>query len=230
MKKSTQWMGLCAIALCSAAALSGCSSTPDPAPANAGGTSAGGAGSGGAKGTQLQSPSYFVKLSGADVTAGMPYPAAYMTAGCNACHGEHAEGSLIGPENRFTPKDYAIAVVRNGRNTPANTVSAMAAFATTALSDADLEAINTWQNSFPKPATPQGIYLAMCGNCHGPTSPTGGSAPISIQGKPKMDVQMFVRNGFGADFKNRAEYMPKFDATLLSETDLAQIETFLGSM
>ena len=97
------------------------------------------------------------------------------------------------------------------------------------MSDADLDSINTWQNSFTKPADGRGLYLNMCGNCHGPTTPTGGSAPISIQGKSKLDVGTFVRNGNGTDFTMRATYMPKFDTTLLTDTELGLIETFLGS-
>jgi mono/diheme cytochrome c family protein len=105
----------------------------------------------------------------------------------------------------------------------------MIAFPTTTLSDADLDSINTWQNSFTKPTTGQGLYTAMCGNCHGPMTPTGGSAPIAIQGKSKADVAMYVRNGNGTDLAMRTSYMPAFDTTLLSETELDLIQTFLGS-
>lgn len=237
MMKSTQWMRVCAIAISSVATLSGCSSDPDPAPMNTAGTSTGGSAgvggssSGGATGTQIQSPLYHVKLSGADAAAGMPAPGAYNTVGCALCHGANAEGTSIGPEVRFTPKDYAAATVRMGRQTPAGTASAMVAFSATTLSDVDLEAINTWQNSFTKPTTGQGLYLAMCGNCHGPTTPTGGSAPVSIQGVSKAEVQMYVRNGgSGTDLTMRAKYMPKYDTTLLTDAELALIQTFLGSM
>jgi mono/diheme cytochrome c family protein len=234
MMKSTQWMGVCAIAISSATALSGCSSEPDPGPMNTAGTSTGGGASGGSgggsTGTQLQSPLYHVKLTGADAAAGMPAPAVYTSAGCSACHGANAEGTTIGPEIRFTPKDYAVGVVRNGRKTPAGTPSAMVAVSTTTLSDADLDLINTWQNSFTKPTTGPGLYLAMCGNCHGPTTPTGGSAPISIQGKSKVEVAMYVRMGAGTDLSMRATYMPKFDMTLLNETELGLIQGHLGSM
>lgn len=242
MKKLTQWMGVCAIAISSAAALSGCSSDPDPGtgtPMNTAGTGTGGTGAGtagtgtgGMTGTQLQSPFYFVKLSGADAApAPMAAPPAYANNACASCHGPNAEGVMsVGPEIRFTPKAYAVAVVRNGRKTPANAASNMLAFPMSSISDADLDAINTWQNSFTKPTTGQGLYLAMCGNCHGPTTPTGGSAPISIQGKSKVDVAMYVRNGNGTDVAMRTSYMPAFDTTLLSETELGLIETFLGSM
>jgi mono/diheme cytochrome c family protein len=239
MKKLTQWMGVCAIAISSAATLSGCSGDPAPGPspstAGTGGTATGtagtsGTGTGGMTGTQLPSPAYHVVLTGADLTTGMPAPAAYTNAGCTSCHGNNGEGNSIGPEIRFTPTDYARAVVRNGRKTPANAPSLMVGFPATSLSDGDLDTINTWQNSFPKPQTGQGLYRAMCGNCHGPNMATGGSAPISIQGKSKIDVAMYVRSGNGTDIAMRASYMPKFDETLLTPGELDMIETYLGSM
>jgi mono/diheme cytochrome c family protein len=240
MKKSTQWLGVFAIGICSVTALPGCSGDPVPStmPMNtAGATSTGGTtGAGGMTGTQLQSPSYFVKLSGADAAAGpQPAPAVYTSATCATCHGPNGEGvQSLAPEIRFTPKDYAVSVVRKGRVSPNGMASAMVAFPAGAtsgmgmLSDADLDAINTWQNSFTKPTTGQGLYLAMCGNCHGPTTPTGGSAPISIKGKSQVDVAMYVRNGNGTDLSMRAMYMPKFDTTLLSDTELASIVTYLN--
>jgi mono/diheme cytochrome c family protein len=234
MKKSTQWLGVFAIGMCSVTALPGCSGDPVPATMTmntAGATGmAGATGAGGMTGTQLQSPSYFVKLSGADAAAApQPAPAIYTSATCATCHGVNGEGVQgLAPEIRFTPKDYAVGVVRNGRKTPAGAASGMVAFPTTSLSDADLDSINNWQNSFTKPTTGQGLYLAMCGNCHGPSTPTGGSAPISIKGKSQVEVAMYVRNGNGTDLSMRATYMPKFDATLLSETELASIVAYLA--
>jgi mono/diheme cytochrome c family protein len=233
MKKLTFWVGVIATGLISSLTTA-CSSTPDDG-GNKGGSSTGGTGATGGStgvggGTQLAYPAYLTTLTGADATPGQPAPAAYTAAGCNACHGANAEGTAVGPENRFTPKAYAVAAVRNGRLAPNGTPSAMVAFGAGTLSDADLDAINVWQNSFPKPTSPQGMYKAMCGNCHGPNMPTGGSAPISIQGKSKMDVMMYVRNGNGTDPAKRAEYMPAFDAALLTDADLALIETYLGSM
>jgi mono/diheme cytochrome c family protein len=233
MKKSTQWLGVFAIGMCSVTALPGCSGDPVPATMNtAGAPSTGGTGgTTGMTGTQLQSPTYFVKLTGADAAPGpQPAPAPYKGASsCYVCHGENGEGvASVGPEIRFTPKEYAVAVVRGGRKTPAGAISGMAAFPATSLPDADLDAINVWQNSFTKPTTGQGLYLAMCGNCHGPTTPTGGSAPISIKGKSQVDVAMYVRNGNGTDVSMRATYMPKFDTTLLSETELTSIVTYLN--
>jgi mono/diheme cytochrome c family protein len=239
MKKLTFWVGVFATGLISALTTTACSSTPDDSGNNnTSGSGTGGAGgsatTGGTSavggGTQLASPNYHTLLTGADAMPGQPAPAAYTAAGCNACHGANAEGTIVGPENRFTPKAYAVAVVRNGRLTPDGKPSAMVAVPVGTLSDADLDAINVWQNSLPKPTSPQGMYKAMCGNCHGPNMPTGGSAPISIQGKSKLDVQKYVRMGNGTDPTKRAEYMPAFDTTLLTDADLALIETYLGSM
>jgi mono/diheme cytochrome c family protein len=195
----------------------------------AGGGAAGGA-TGGAMGVQLQSPQYFVKLMGADAAPGQPAPPAYSAKICSSCHGANAEGvSGLGPEIRFTPKAYAVGVVRNGRKTPKGDISGMAPFAATTLPDADLDAINTWQNSFTKPTTGPGLYLAMCGNCHGPVTPTGGSAPVSIQGKSKIDVATYVRTGNGTDVAIRTTYMPAFDTTLLTDQELELIQAYLGS-
>lgn len=244
MKKSTHWMGVFAMGICSVTALSGCSGDPTPTPPGTAGTGTtggtGGAGggaaggpAGGATGTQLQSPLYHVQLKGADAAPGQPAPAAYSAAGCNACHGANGEGTVVGPEIRFTPKDYAVYAVRNGRKTPSNMPSAMAAFGpgtgSGMVSDADLDAINNWQNSFTKPTTGQGLYLAMCGNCHGPTTPTGGSAPVSIKGKSQVDVAMYVRNGGSSkDPAMRATYMPQYDMTLLPENELTSIVMYLN--
>jgi mono/diheme cytochrome c family protein len=251
MKKSTQWAGVFAMGIISAAALSGCTSA-DPGTTGAGGaanmagaapmagsgTTAGagttaGSGMGGSApmGTQLKSPQYFTILSGADATAGAAAPAGYGTAACSSCHGPAGAGTMsLGPEIRFTPKEYAVAVVRNGRKNPDGTTSLMAAYPATSVSDADLDAIATWLNSLPKPTTGQGLYKAMCGNCHGPNMATGGSAPVSIQGKPKSQLKTLVRNGFGTDVTKRAEYMPKYDTTLLTDAELDLIAGYLGSM
>ena len=249
MKKSTHCVGVFAMGINLVIALSGCSGDPAPtmpgpmptAGASTGGSGTGGSGggatagsaAGGAKtGVQLQVPAYFVKLVGTDAAAGQPAPAAYTGNACQSCHGPNGEGvTSVGPEIRFTPKEYAVDVVRKGRKTPNGGLSAMQPFPAPGLSDADLDAINTWQNSFTKPTTGAGLYLAMCGNCHGPATPSGGSAPVGIQGKTKATVEMYVRNGgSGADPSMRVTYMPKYDTTLLTPGELDLIQTHLGSV
>lgn len=240
--KKMHLLGVLTTGLIALNVLTGCSGDDTP-PVNSGaagmtgsagmtGGSGSGTGGGGSMpmGTQLQSPAYFTMLSGDDAKPGTAQPAAYKTQVCNSCHGENGEGAALGPEIRFLPKDYGVAVVRGGRSNPDNSMSLMVAFPAASISDADLDGVITWLNTMPKPTTGQGLYKAMCGNCHGPSAPTGGSAPVSIQGKSKADVAMYVRNGNGTDFKNRKEYMPKFDTTLLTDAELGLIEGYLGSM
>lgn len=252
----THWLGVVAMSLMSAAALSGCSGDDVPPvgmagapPATAGTGTTGGSGggatggapaTGGVMGMQLMPPAYYTVLTGANAAPNpMPAPAAYKSIGCNSCHGENGEGNVIGPEIRFTPPEYSKAVIRGGRKNPDEkmTMSPMGSFPvvavppmTVSLADADLDAMIAWLNAAPKPTTPDGLYKAMCGNCHGPKMATGGSAPVGIMGKSKAQVAKLVREGSGTDYNDRKKYMPKYDTTLLSETELASIQTYLGSL
>jgi mono/diheme cytochrome c family protein len=235
MMKSTHWVGVFAIGICSAAALSGCSG--DPAPTNqpmgtAGTPATGGASTGGATGIQLTGPAAYTQLTGADATASAtPAPSAWVGKGCNACHGNNGEGtSMIGPEVRHTPTTYAQWVVRNGRPPfiMAQFPEVPAAMKTD-VSAADLTSILTWLQGQPKPTTPEGLYKDFCGNCHGPKMGTGGSAPISIIGKKMTEVTMKVRGGEGTDPSMRSAYMPIIDAAALSDTELGLIMTFIGA-
>lgn len=246
--KKMHWLGVIATSLISASTLAGCSGDDAP-PVNAGGTGnstagtgtsgtgtagtgTGGSGTAGGSnmGVQLQPPAYYVTLTGADATApAMTAPEGYTKGGCNACHDANAVGNVIGPEIRFTPKAYLTAVVRNGRNDPAGNPTAMQPIAMTTVSDAELDAVGTWLNGLPKPATGPGLYKAMCGNCHGPMTPTGGSAPITIQGATIANVDKFVRMGSGTDVADRKKYMPAYDTTLLTDAELTLIKTFIGA-
>lgn len=250
--KKMHWLGVIATSLISASTLAGCSGD-DPLPAGTAGTGGTGtagtgtggtggtagtgtAGSGGSAGTggsgtstpgvQLQSPAYHVMLSGADATPGAAAPAVYATTlACAGCHGDSGQGAgQLGPDVRFVPADYAKAVIRGGR-----TGTLMVPYAASTLSDADLDAVIAWMNGLPKPMTGEGLYKAMCGNCHGPTMPTGGSAPINIQGASIANVDKFVREGHGTDIADRKEYMPKYDTTLLTDAELTLIKTFIGA-
>ncbi len=236
MKKSSHWVGVCAIAIVSASALSGCSSDPDPGPMNtAGSGTAGGSGGsgGGPTGIQLSGPSAYTILSGADAAPGATAaPAAWMGKGCSACHGANAEGvNLIGPEVRHTPTTYGTWVVRNGRPP-----FIMAAFPEapapmkTDISAADLTGILTWLQSLPKPTTGEGLYKNFCGNCHGPKMGTGGIVPISVIGKKQVDVSQAIRLGEGTDPSMRGTYMPAHDAALLTDAEIVLINQFIGAV
>jgi mono/diheme cytochrome c family protein len=74
------------------------------------------------------------------------------------------------------------------------------------------------------------MYQDFCGNCHGPVDPVGGAVPINIKGLPAATVNAAVRSGFAvSDPSKRDAYMPAFDTTLLTDTDLALIRTYIGS-
>lgn len=249
--KKMHWLGVIATSLMSLTALAGCSGDDAPAAPGTGATSATGgggaaatagtttggtatAGTGGGSsnmGVQLDPPAYYVALTGADAMAGAAAPAAYMANGCNACHNPNGEGNIVGPEIRFTPKEYFTAAVRTGRKDYKGTQTAMLPVAADKLTDADLDAISAWLNGLPKPTTGQGLYKAMCGNCHGPMMPTGGGSPIKIQGATVANVDKFVRmGGTGTDVNDRLKYMPKYDTTLLTDAELTMIKTFIGAI
>lgn len=242
MKKSSHWVGVFAMGICSASVVAGCSAE-DPAtpPTGTAGTSTGTGGSGGgsaggatggAKGVQLTGAAAYTILSGADAAANpTAAPAAWMGKGCNACHGANGEGTAqIGPEIRHAPASYATYVVRNGR-----APFIMAAFpeapamGKTDVSAADLTSILTWLGSMPKPTTPEGLYKDFCGNCHGPKMATGGAVPVGITGKKQAEVIQKVRMGVGTDPAMRNSYMPIIDAAALSDAELGSIMTFIGA-
>jgi mono/diheme cytochrome c family protein len=247
--KTMHWLGVITTTLISLNVLTACSGDDAPA-APTGGTSStggtgatggtgvtGGTGTGGGfdnTGTAIKGASGYVYLSSADAPAGSAAPPIYsaMSTTCSTCHGVNAEGfNGAFPEIRFTPKEYLKAVVRGGRKDIDGKDTGMAAFDATKISDADLELVATWVTGLPKPTTGEGLYKAMCGNCHGPTTPTGGGSPIKIQGAPAADVDKYVRMGNGtiADYNNRKEYMPAYDTTLLTDAELALIKTFIGA-
>ncbi|HVY30485.1 MAG TPA: c-type cytochrome [Polyangiaceae bacterium] len=239
--KKLHWLAAAATILISAPAMTGCSGTdttpPPPTTAGTGGTAGvGGSGAGGsATGVQLQPPNSYTILSGADATPNsMPTPSGWMSGGCNTCHQANGEGFAgLAPEIRHIPVDYAQWVVRNGR-TWNGVATSMVAFPMTsadpkvlAISDADLTAVLTWLNTAPKPTTGPGLYKDFCGNCHGPTTGTGGIIPISIVGKSRMEITQKVRNGEGTDKSMRNLFMPPHSAMELSDAELGMIMDYV---
>jgi mono/diheme cytochrome c family protein len=232
--KRLNWAGRVVTSLLTVTALAGCSddpASPNPGGGGSGNTGGGGAGTGGATGkpaTMLSGAAAYTVLSGPNATpATTPAPTPYTTTGaCIACHGNNGEGiDNLAPEIRHTPLTYASWVVRNGRSG-----TSMSPFPVTSLSEADLTTVVTWLDSMPKPTTPEGLYKDFCGNCHGPGAATGGAVAVNITGLSSALVSTYVRTGSGTDPMLRTGYMPKFETTLLTEAELAQIQTFIGSI
>lgn len=241
MKKLKRGLSVVAVGLTSVVSLAGCSSAEPASPGTAGsGTggspaTGGSSTSGGVTGTQLMAPAYYASLSDAEATPNPTPPPAVWGNQCQICHGSQGQGFdvgggiLLGPEVRHVPPAYATYTVRNGRIGADGKPSGMVAFNSTMISDADLTAVISWLDTAPKPTTGPLLYKDFCGTCHGPTTPTGGGVPVSIQGKSKMDVATKVRQGFGTDMSKRNEYMPAFDTTLLTEAELGLIEAYIGA-
>lgn len=228
-------LGVIAI-VTSALPIAGCSDGPgESGTMTTGGTSAAGASTGGA-GTQLLGFSAYTLLNAADAPAGEAAPATYVSATCSTCHGEQGEGiEFLGPEIRHTPIDYATPIIRGGRLDPTGKQTGMVDFPAapsgnkTVVSDSDLAAILGWLNGLPRPTTGKGLYRDFCGNCHGPNTPTGGAVPVAIGGKAASLVAAKVRAGVGADITMRGSFMPQFDPTLLTDSELTLIQSFIGS-
>lgn len=244
--KTMQLLGVVAIGLISISAMAGCSGDDPPAAPSGGTSSTGGSGAAGTgatggggspaagssnMGMQLIGTAAYTILTSAEAPAGAAAPPTG-TASCGTCHGANGQGvDNLAPEIRHTPTDYMKGVVRAGRKDHTGAATGMAAFTTTVISDAELDAFATWAAGLPKPTTPEGLYRSMCGNCHGPKMPTGGGSPIKIQGVASARVDMFVRNGgTGTDVNDRLKYMPKYDTTLLTEEELGKIKMFIGAM
>jgi len=204
-----------------------------------GGSGAGGgaAGSGGVMGTQLNPPfTYVVFAPGTPEAApGGAAPAAWTSAGCVTCHQANGEGfASLAPEVRHVPATYATWVVRNGRKFN-GVQTAMTPFPPTttdpvkmpAITDADLAAVVAWLEAMPKPTTGAGLYKDFCGNCHGPTTPSGGAVPVSLMNHTVTVINQKVRVGEGADPSMRNGFMPPEDMTKLTDAELTLIEQFL---
>jgi mono/diheme cytochrome c family protein len=187
MMKSTQWLRVVMTSLVSLSAIAGCGGDDTPDPSGGAGTGGGGGAGTGTPGVTKVPPidgsNGYVVLSDADAPANTAAaPAKYGSAGCGSCHSAKAQGfSPIAPEIRHVPPAFAAFVIRNGRKdskgvqTPMVAFPAVAAMPTDpALTDAEIMEVVTWLNGAPKPTTPDGLYKDFCGNCHGPTSASGG--------------------------------------------------------
>jgi mono/diheme cytochrome c family protein len=258
--KKMHWTGIVATSLISMSTLAGCSGDDAPpvngtggtgtagtgtagtgtagtGTAGTAGTSTGGTGAGGTgsnMGVQLTGTNAFTLLTAAEAPAGTAAPDVYngATTFCGLCHGMNGEGTNgLAPEIRHTPADYFKGVVRAGRKDHTGKDTGMTAYGADKITDADLDSVAAWLNGLPKPTTGEGLYRSMCGNCHGPMTPTGGGSPIKIQGASIANVDKFVRmGGSGTDVNDRLKYMPKYDATLLTNEELNLIKTFIGAM
>jgi mono/diheme cytochrome c family protein len=229
------------------ALLSGCLGVmePDTGPAGGGdeiGTGGGTASSGGGM------------ASSGGGTASSGAPAAYQ-AHCAVCHGMNAEGTDLvsgGPELQHVNGALLTYFARHGDDNTFEDMPAgvfpvqtqigdqrtMTAFSTTAVTNAELEAIRVWSDALPRATDGQALYVDFCAYCHGPTVPNAVNDPVNhprgaYYAKPgitmaDLDWASFathVRSGVNPtlDPSHRRRYMPPFDTVLLPDAELSLI-------
>lgn len=180
-----------------------------------GGSAAGGASAGGAS-------------AGGAASGGSPSGTRF--GQCATCHGPTGEGSALGYEIRHPVRPYSTWVVRNGRTGGEFSGSAMLAYGPSTLTDAELEDIFDYLDSFAQPTTGEGLYQDNCRNCHGADA-RGGVTGVDISDKNYEDALEKVRGGEGGnDYADRSQYMPAFAGDVLSDAEVRTIAEYLGTL
>lgn len=149
---------------------------------------------------------------------------------CAPCHGADGEGTTLGYELRHPDREHARWVIRNGRPGAEFENSEMIPFAEAVLSDADLDAIFDYLDSFPQPESGEELYLDYCRNCHGADA-AGGTVDKSIRGRSYHDALEKVREGEGGkNYGARNQYMSAFDSSELSNAEVGAIADYLATL
>lgn len=155
--------------------------------------------------------------------SGLTGPEVYQE-GCAACHGEEAQGTDRAFPLRFRASGYFTYVLRTGRESSLFE-SDMKAFGVEQISDAQVEEMIAWIDSFPNATTPQGLYLQFCGNCHGEDGRSGRAGKNLVE----ESISRVVRSG-KEDSVSHRNYMPGWSSADLSDDEVAQIADYLQSL
>lgn len=149
---------------------------------------------------------------------------------CGSCHGDDATGSELGPDVQLAVVDYAVHVVRSGRE-EMDFTGRMPAFGADDISDEDLCAVIAWLRALEKPTEPAALYATFCANCHGEDA-SGGRTGIALAGHADLEhVQWHVRNGsFLFAPGAREQYMPRWESDELTDDDLFQLTLYINSL
>lgn len=126
---------------------------------------------------------------------------------CTHCHGEDALGTEDGPEIRHPNADYVRWLVREGRMDHPDYPEGMPPVPSECLTDAMIEEIMTFLNSFPQPTTGAELYADYCANCHGADG-RGGITGISLDGELHENAGIAVSGNATSMYGNREAYMP----------------------
>lgn len=195
--------------------------------------------------------------SGGESSAGIDEPEylAVFHARCSPCHGDDAEGVVsgpsTGPEIRHAHPLLLRWIVRNGDDNGITNAMGeivghpgkMTAFDTVAVSDAVLDEMDDWLQSFPQAADGQGLFEDHCSFCHGTSSTSTveyvspyHNLPFTTSGNTDTLAEFiaYVRAGHVVDDMGnpvdpsaRREYMPPFPPEQLSDAQLTAIEAWV---
>lgn len=114
-------------------------------------------------------------------------------------------------------------MIRNGRGGVEFEDAAMAGYGADIISDAQLEELYDWLDSFEQPVGGAALYADSCANCHGADPLADGVIDKDIADKDLDDVLEKVREGIGGVEDPRTEYMSSFSETQLSDEELQEI-------
>lgn len=126
---------------------------------------------------------------------------------CAHCHGDDALGTDDGPEVRHPNADYLRWIVREGRMDHPDFPEGMPAVPDECLTDAMIEEIITFLDSFPEPTTGAELYADYCANCHGADG-KGGITGISLDGELHENAGIAVSGHETMNYATRDAYMP----------------------
>jgi mono/diheme cytochrome c family protein len=149
---------------------------------------------------------------------------------CAVCHGPEGQGSVNAYELQHPNEGFATYVVRTGRPGLEFPGVMMAAYSPELVTDAQLDEIWTWLDSFPQPTTGEGLYRDYCQNCHGADGMTGPAAQ-ELREKTAYEMIEKVREGEGGtNYALRQAYMPSFDANRLTDAEITSIAAYIQSL
>jgi mono/diheme cytochrome c family protein len=148
---------------------------------------------------------------------------------CEACHGLTGGGEAKdqgGPNVAHPDRELARWVIRNGRVRP-DYVQNMRVHLPAELPDPVLEEILDYLESVPKPATPQGLFLDYCANCHGEDA-KGGLSKKDLTLADEAKIIASARLGRNPTLvSERERYMPLFTPEKLSDQELGAIAAYI---
>ena len=169
--------------------------------------------------------------SGPDTAGGLTAIDKYK-AKCASCHGTKGQGSPLGYELRHPVRPYYRWVIRKGRPGLEFDGNAMPAFSDKDFSDAELETLFDWLDSFAKPTDGKGLYADYCANCHGATAKGGvsGEALYDKGTKTKKILDAVRKGEGGSNYAKGTEYMPAWKQDELSDAEIISIAKALSSL